>query len=72
MNIIRNLNGKIIGFKCFECGKIVQSMWGDICNSCRARQERHNELIKENRKLAEEIKELNKILINIKNGKEKL
>ena len=37
---------KTIGFRCYECGRIVQSMWGDTCNRCREEERRHRELIK--------------------------
>ena len=37
---------KIVGFRCWECGKIVQSMWGNTCNSCREKERRHQEILK--------------------------
>jgi len=45
-NSIRNWQGKTIGFKCSECGSIVSFMWGDVCNSCREVERRHQELLK--------------------------
>ena len=58
MNSIYDSNGRVAGFKCFECGKIVSTMWGEICNLCRAKQERHNETINEIKKLRQEITKL--------------
>ena len=31
--------GKLQGFRCYECGRIDQAMWGDTCNDCRRKQE---------------------------------
>jgi len=36
---------KIIGYRCSECGKVVQAMWGDTCNECREKERRHKELL---------------------------
>jgi DNA-directed RNA polymerase subunit N (RpoN/RPB10) len=69
MNTIYDSNHRVIGFKCFECGKVVASMWGETCNSCRAKQERHEEKIAEIKKLREEIRILNKKLKNKKETK---
>lgn len=38
--------GKIIGFRCSECGHVKDSMFGDICNGCRAAERRHQEMLK--------------------------
>lgn len=34
----------IVGFRCDECGKIAQAMWGTTCNECREKERRHKEL----------------------------
>lgn len=40
-------NGReIVGFRCFECGGIFKSMWGEKCNKCRREEERHQEILK--------------------------
>lgn len=39
-------NDKTIGYRCSECGKVYSSMWGDVCDKCRAEERRHQELIK--------------------------
>ena len=33
------------GFRCYECGKVYNSMWGDTCNKCRAEERRHQEVL---------------------------
>lgn len=58
MNSIYDSNGRIVGFRCFECGEIANMMWGEICNSCRSKQEKHNEMIYEIKKLRQEINKL--------------
>jgi len=35
----------IVGFRCSECGKVVGSMMGDICNECVEKERRHREII---------------------------
>ncbi len=37
---------QIIGYRCSECSKVVQAMWGDTCNECRERERRHKEVIR--------------------------
>ena len=41
-------NGNVIGYRCWQCGGIFQSMWGETCNGCR----KQNELIDAAKKLA--------------------
>ena len=48
--IIRDFNGRISGFVCNRCGRVVQSMWGNTCNSCREEDRKHDELIRALRK----------------------
>lgn len=38
-------NGGCAGFRCYECGKVFQSMWGDTCNGCGEVERCHNEMI---------------------------
>lgn len=35
-NAVYNGYGEIIGYRCRQCGDVVLSMWGAICNGCRA------------------------------------
>lgn len=42
-NEVRDWRGQTIGFRCFECGKVAQSMWDETCNECRAKERRHRE-----------------------------
>ena len=34
-----------MGFRCSECGSVVQAMFGDTCNSCLAVERRHKEMV---------------------------
>jgi hypothetical protein len=45
-NQIVNGAGEVVGFICSECDQIRVSMWGDLCNSCRAIERRHKETLK--------------------------
>ena len=44
-NTVRDSYGEIVGFRCWECGNVFQSMWGEICNGCREKERRHRELL---------------------------
>ncbi len=44
-NDVRDSGGKVIGFHCIECGQVKISMWGRVCNSCRAIAQRHAEIV---------------------------
>jgi len=44
-NSVKDALGRHLGFRCSECGRIVPSMWGDICNRCREEERRHNAMI---------------------------
>ena len=58
MNAVRDWQGKIIGFRCFECGSVSGSMWGTVCNSCRAKHDEAESLRNEIRLLRNEISKL--------------
>ena len=58
-NAVRDWRGNIIGYRCWECGEIKQSMWGTTCNSCRNKHE-------EASKLRDEIAELRKAVEGLK------
>lgn len=55
MNNAIYLGGKCIGFRCFQCGNIFQQMWDTTCNGCREKNNQHNELINEIKKLKEQL-----------------
>ena len=57
-NAVTNWQGKIIGYRCFECGAVVNSMWGTTCNSCRSKHEEAEKTRNEIRLLREEIAKL--------------
>lgn len=44
-NEVRNGWGRLVGFRCFECGGIFEKMWGEVCNGCRETERRHREMI---------------------------
>lgn len=50
-NSVKDGYGNVIGFRCWRCGDVFQSMWGETCNRCR-----HQDM--ENQKLRDEIKKL--------------
>ncbi len=55
MNTVRDWTGKVIGFRCFECGKISNAMWVNTCNQCRAKHDEAEKLRNEIRLLREEV-----------------
>jgi hypothetical protein len=57
-NSVRNYRGDILGYECWTCGKVSQSMWGETCNECRNKEKQSNSLVEEVRKLREEISNL--------------
>ena len=59
-NSVTNYRGEIIGFRCWRCGDVFPSMWGEICNGCRHQDE-------ENSKLREEVRKLKEALISVRN-----
>lgn len=54
-NEVYDGRGNSIGFRCFACGKIFQSMWDCTCNGCRKKEEQHREQIKAIKELTEAI-----------------
>lgn len=38
-NSVKNGYGEIVGFRCWTCGGVFQSMWGTTCNMCRERKD---------------------------------
>lgn len=44
---------RTVGYRCATCGDVVDSMLGDSCSACNAKERRHREMI-------EAIKENNK------------
>ena len=44
-NEVRNRDGKVIGYECFTCGGMFQRMWGTVCNECRDKERRHQEIL---------------------------
>jgi len=44
-NSVLNAYGHVVGYRCFECGGVFQSMWGETCNGCREKERRHQDLI---------------------------
>jgi len=44
-NAVQDGHGRTVGFRCYECGGVFQSMRGETCNGCREKERRHRELI---------------------------
>ena len=59
-NSVRDYRGNIVGYECWTCGKVAQSMWGETCNECRNKEKQSNSLVEEVRKLREEIEQFKK------------
>ena len=57
-NSVRDWQGNVIGFRCFTCGEIYQSGWGNHCNGCRNKADENARLRAEISKLTEAIKQL--------------
>jgi DNA-directed RNA polymerase subunit N (RpoN/RPB10) len=58
-NSIKNGYGEIVGFRCWTCGDVFQSMWGETCNRCRKQEEQANKMQAEIRRLTNALKDLN-------------
>lgn len=44
-NDVRDGHGRLVGFRCFECGGVFDRMWGNTCNGCSEKERRHQELL---------------------------
>lgn len=44
-NAVYGRGYEIAGFRCFECGGVFPSMWGNTCNACREKERRHQEIL---------------------------
>lgn len=55
MNNSIYVGDKCVGFRCFNCGGVYQSMWGSTCNKCRNENDKHEALIAEIKMLRETI-----------------
>jgi predicted nucleic acid-binding Zn-ribbon protein len=42
---VKDWRGRIIGYRCIDCGGVFSSMWDNICNGCRESERRHQELV---------------------------
>lgn len=42
---VRDWRGRVIGYRCIDCGGVFPSMWGNVCNKCREDERRHRELV---------------------------
>lgn len=45
-NAVHDAHGRIVGFRCFDCDGVFQSMWGTTCNGCREKERRHQEILR--------------------------
>lgn len=57
-NSVKNGWGDVVGFRCWTCGEVFQSMWGETCNKCRQEKDDSKKLREEIQKLTEVIKQL--------------
>lgn len=44
-NAVLDGRGRVCGYLCHECGETFQSMLGETCNGCRAKERRHREML---------------------------
>lgn len=44
-NAVYDGYGRLIGYRCYECQQIKPAMWGEVCNECREKERRHQELL---------------------------
>lgn len=54
-NAVRDGWGHLVGFRCFECGGVFQSMWGCTCNGCREKERRHQEMLEAIRRTSQPV-----------------
>lgn len=57
-NSVKNGYGEIVGYRCWTCGNVFQSMWGETCNRCRKEEKQHEEMKSEIRRLTEALEAL--------------
>lgn len=50
-NSVKDGYGNVVGFRCWRCGNVFQSMWGETCNGCRHQDEENEKLRAEIRRL---------------------
>lgn len=55
-NSVKNGYGEVVGFRCWTCGDVFQSMWGETCNRCRKQSDENKKLRAEVRALTEALK----------------
>jgi len=58
MSAVRGSSVNIVAYRCNQCYSVVNAIWENTCNSCRKKNEQHEELTDEIRKLREEISAL--------------
>lgn len=44
-NAVKDARGRVIGFRCWRCRGVFDSMWGVVCNCCREQERRHEEIV---------------------------
>lgn len=44
-NEVTDWQDRVIGYRCFTCGEIVQSMWGNNCNDCTDRADYRRKMV---------------------------
>ena len=45
-NAVHDGWGEVVGFRCSECGEVVQSMMGNTRNRCAEKERRHHEMLR--------------------------
>ena len=54
-NSVYGKSGKVIGYRCSQCGRICKSMWGTRCNTCRKSNKDIEEVKDELRRIREKV-----------------
>jgi len=60
-NSIKDWQGNIRGFRCFQCGGVFDRMWGTTCNSCIEQNDVNQEMIKLKKREVEALEKLVKM-----------
>ena len=55
--------GRIVGYRCFNCGSVCQSMWGETCNECRTKADENKKLLNEVIALRNEITKITEAVV---------